>query len=769
MGNARIGVVQLFVIATLSVAALAAASPVRLTTPDGRVVVTEEAVFIRPAALIAVDPEGPDDGVGPAVHYPEDALGPAGNGRTARVIIRDDVNRFATLTVDIGTTVSRGQVLARMWHRGYQQVRAQGAVARGVFQTLGDFELCPYRIEWRAVEFDDPLRLLRLRFRTPPGLFNELRSEPDYGEYPQQPPPGYHPLPDSYGSKSAALWVIDALCVKVPLDGLAPAALRNILSDATGVAVNGPINRDVVRQLATDSQAARAESLLRLCRSRGHRGAVGFAFVGSTTPVTELADVPEPAVGRAGEVALAGNETEAIQLVLFTSDERFDNIDIQIDDLVGPGGQRLPGGQINWGLIRDVANTVDPSRPYWPDWISPVGEPFPLEAGQVQRLWLTVSAPADQPAGLYHGDIKIRARNRVVAQVGLDVRVWGFTLPNQLHFDTMNQHGGDLDIMLDHHFCPGAVAVPRYLLQPDGSIDIDFEEYDEKLAEARRKGMKNFRIHKEGRVWHLHQEFIDVPSGEKKTLSLWNADGKQRLAEFISIWGEHLKHKGWLEDCVFYLWDEPEDERDDQIVAQGRVIHQAYSELKTLVTTVPRANLDEVVDIYVPSARAWLFEESHRRIAWARHHGKTIWWYTGADNYPAPVFGRIGYSPVYWRIHPWMNWRFEVPGSLYSGFDFFGDPPEAPGIYGRMGVMMLYYPDKGLSIRFEMIRDGIEDYEYLAMLDELTKADPNHPARRLLEIPEDLITSLTQYDLRPEGWIAHRRKLAQAIEAATGQ
>jgi len=735
MGSARIGVGQLFVvIATLSVAALAAASPVRLTTPDGRVVVTEEAVFIRPAALIAVDPAGPDDGVGPAIHYPQDVLGPAGNGRTARVIIRDDVNRCAALTVDIGMTVSRGQVLARMWSHGYEQARAQGALAWGAFQTLGDFKLSPHHIKWRAVEFDEPIRLLRLEFRTPPGFFRERPSEPDYAGYPEEPPPGYQSLPDAYGCGSEALWVIDALCVKVPLDGLARGDLQNILSEATGIAVNGPVNRDVVRQLATDSQAARAESFVQLCQSRGQRGDVGFAFVGSTTPVTELADVPESAVGRAGEVALAGNETEATQLVLFTADERLDNIDIQIDDFAGPGGQPLPGGQINWGLIRDVGNTVEPSRPYWPDWISSAAEPFPLGAGQVQRLWLTVRAPADQPAGLYHGDVKIRARGKVVAQAGLDVRVWGFALPNQLHFDTMNQHGGDMDIMLDHHFCLGEVAVPRYLLKPDGSIDIDFSEYDQKMEEARRRGLTTFRLPLDGRHlnWPIYR-FVNVETGQEEMLDL-GIRHQERTPRFFQLWGEHLKQKGWLDDCAFYLWDEPGGKWDEHIIALGKVAHQGCPEL----------------------------------------NGKTIWWYTGMDNYPVPVFGRIGYSPVYWRIHPWMNWRFEVPGTLYFAFDFFGPPPdivfnaEAPGL-GGMGVGMLYYPDKGPSIRFEMLRDGIEDYEYLTMLDDLTKDTPTHPARRLLDIPEELITSLTQYDLRPEGWTAHRRKLAEAIEAVSGQ
>ena len=73
----------------------------------------------------------------------------------------------------------------------------------------------------------------------------------------------------------------------------------------------------------------------------------------------------------------------------------------------------------------------------------------------------------------------------------------------------------------------------------------------------------------------------------------------------------------------------------------------------------------------------------------------------------------------------------------------------------------------------ELIRDGIEDHEYFAVLrerlDELKQKQPGSElvgrAIKLLEIPEQIAISLTEYSLDPKPLVAHRRKLAIALES----
>ena len=57
-----------------------------------------------------------------------------------------------------------------------------------------------------------------------------------------------------------------------------------------------------------------------------------------------------------------------------------------------------------------------------------------------------------------------------------------------------------------------------------------------------------------------------------------------------------------------------------------------------------------------------------------------------------------------------------------------------------------------------MLRDGIEDYEYFAILSRLNPECP------LLKVPKEVYSSLTSFTADPAPMKAHRKKLAMAIE-----
>jgi hypothetical protein len=62
------------------------------------------------------------------------------------------------------------------------------------------------------------------------------------------------------------------------------------------------------------------------------------------------------------------------------------------------------------------------------------------------------------------------------------------------------------------------------------------------------------------------------------------------------------------------------------------------------------------------------------------------------------------------------------------------------------------------TYRLEMLRDGIEDYEYFAIL---SRMDPENP---LLKVPKAVYSSMTEFTDDPAPMKAHRKKLAMAIE-----
>ena len=83
-------------------------------------------------------------------------------------------------------------------------------------------------------------------------------------------------------------------------------------------------------------------------------------------------------------------------------------------------------------------------------------------------------------------------------------------------------------------------------------------------------------------------------------------------------------------------------------------------------------------------------------------------------------------------------------------------------------------PDTGdpvPTVRLEMLRDGLEDYEYFVILKKLVKEKGGNLSRRKLEkyqelltVPADVSTSLTEFSVDPSAMEVHRDKLARAIE-----
>jgi hypothetical protein len=75
------------------------------------------------------------------------------------------------------------------------------------------------------------------------------------------------------------------------------------------------------------------------------------------------------------------------------------------------------------------------------------------------------------------------------------------------------------------------------------------------------------------------------------------------------------------------------------------------------------------------------------------------------------------------------------------------------------------------SIRWEMLRDGVEDYEYLVILrDLLQKHKDKLPAEErkryadLLEVPKDITADMTTFTTDPAVIEQRRDEIARAIE-----
>ena len=97
---------------------------------------------------------------------------------------------------------------------------------------------------------------------------------------------------------------------------------------------------------------------------------------------------------------------------------------------------------------------------------------------------------------------------------------------------------------------------------------------------------------------------------------------------------------------------------------------------------------------------------------------------------------------------------------------FFYPPRRDPGL---KGPPILEPPI--VSVRWENIRDGIEDYEYFVLLEKAIEAAKGKAdevvlgeARELLKVPETISKDLTHFTTDPALVFEHRRKVAVMVE-----
>jgi hypothetical protein len=135
-------------------------------------------------------------------------------------------------------------------------------------------------------------------------------------------------------------------------------------------------------------------------------------------------------------------------------------------------------------------------------------------------------------------------------------------------------------------------------------------------------------------------------------------------------------------------------------------------------------------------------------------------------------------------VPAWIAWRYHIRGLLYwGGLSYWSaveDPWTQPESYRGSGVLqqgekgvvfngegMLVYPARAVgydgivpSIRLKALRDAVEDYEYLAILERLGRAEE---ARKVV-LP--LAGSWFHWEKDPAAFDRARTRLAEMIVRA---
>jgi len=147
---------------------------------------------------------------------------------------------------------------------------------------------------------------------------------------------------------------------------------------------------------------------------------------------------------------------------------------------------------------------------------------------------------------------------------------------------------------------------------------------------------------------------------------------------------------------------------------------------------------------------------------WLRQSGKPLWVYRCETGLP-----EMGYDLYsYYRVHAWdMLARGYVGTGLWTYYSAAHDRPWNEDV---QGCQMIYlHPERGLvhSRRYEMVREGLDDYRYAMALRQVAATRDllvQRQAQALLDEAADDITSHRQDHQRCELW---RQRIAGRIQS----
>ncbi len=524
---------------------------------------------------------------------------------------------------------------------------------------------------------------------------------------------------------------------------------------------------------------------------------------------------PPEGVPKRVELQCARNEYEPAQLAL-TATRDVQNVTVRIGTIVHENSTyTLPRENATWnfvGFVRVEKNTTGTPRS---ELIceAPADVPDPLlpdrtisvAAGQTQPIWLTIHVPEDAPAGEYAGTVTVAADGEE-ASLPIKLRVWPFPVPHERHLFYTNWfnyrqvckfHGVEF---ASDEFWPVLEAYARAmaahrqnvlwvplsliktLREPDGTLSFDYANLDRWIEICERHGLAD-RIelthlghHGEGGWSSKDIVLRDIAATDRATGKPVTIPAREALPEFLAALQEHLDERGWLERAVIHIADEPSQHNIASWRQASAFVHKCAPRLKR-IDAIEAPGFEGMLEVWVPKLnllRNW--HDSYRK---AQEAGAEMWLYTclhPTGYYPNRF---TDYPLIKTRILHWLNWRYALSGYLHWGLCAWSDEPYETASSGRLppGDGWIIYPGRDgpvSSIRWEMVREGLEDYEYLWLLAERRRqvkqqlgagAEAINAAARSDEIARSIVRDFVDYVRDPEALRAARERIAAEIVA----
>lgn len=460
----------------------------------------------------------------------------------------------------------------------------------------------------------------------------------------------------------------------------------------------------------------------------------------------------------------------------------------------------------------------------WPDPLLP-NKPFDLKAHSTQPVWITVSVPKDATAGEYTGQVEFSHADGAV-KCPFHVHVWDFTLPDQSHVKAiydLRMRDPEWEVpgqtarqtrrqfwrfMAERRVSPHRINLPPSFSRKDGKVTVDFSEFD-RAAEYYFDELNLPHAYTPSHFYcfgwgHPPRKMLgeapypgDYPY-ENVDRGRLREEYKQVYQSALRQFWNHVSEKGWADRIVLYISDEPWDHRKDYVVPQMKalcdMIHEVDPDIRIYSSTwhhQPQWN--GYIDIWGVGHYGRVKTETIKE---RQKAGDTVWWTTDGQMCTDTPYCAIE------RLLPHYCFKYDAAAYEFWGIDWLtynphdfgwhsyihqsGAPGESHWVRYPNGDGFLAYPGAPVghdgplsSVRLEQAREGVEDFEYLYMLERRIEAaraagQPVQHAAKALKSAQQLVERpcpmgrySTQILPEPEKILAVKAALARAIEASS--
>ena len=502
--------------------------------------------------------------------------------------------------------------------------------------------------------------------------------------------------------------------------------------------------------------------------------------VWATDSLAKVQPNAAPGSGQWLSLSAARNEFESFQVHVHAGSNPV-QMNVSVSNFVNTQNGQVLSAAANVAVFREsYLNVTTPSdlngiTGLVPDPLIPVRDayfhearnafPYTVPAGVTQSAWIDIYVPPGASSGYYTGNATVMDGVNPIAIIPVQLMVWNFMLPataslksafgmgfgslasaaygNFANFGQYPGSGGDPTLALElvhtavaKFFLDHRVSIHAVVVNPT-SPQGQWSQFDSVYGPLLDGTAPT--ILQGAQLTSISYAGVYPPSADSQD------------------WISHFGLKGWLPRFFEYVCDEPPGGCTwANLASSATALHAVSPNASALVTTdIAKATTNGVInqiDILTPvvdfmhpmggqsqrpSYDAWLQGSSIRQ----------LWWYQSCDEHescangnPGPVTSTwpsymVDASPMRNRIFQWLAYLYRIGGELYYLVEMWGDNPwDHLYFAGGNGDGELYYPgtiDKiggstpvpVASLRLKLIRDGMEDYEYLHALSQAGRDD----------------------------------------------